>query len=390
MAEFDDVLMAFDNPPQDGVDVNKPADGSEGQNNPPAPPPPPPGGDDQPPAPAPPTDPPAGDQGDVKAEEKKSGFLVDDKAPPPPPPPDDKAPPPPPAPSPVDWESHYLEISDGKARTKEEYLAWKNQNTYKSDEERLYAEARAKGITPRLWDELYSVDFSKITDPIELVIRKTKLEKPHLTEAEIRLEAEDRFNLNSEDENQKAIGMVRLKDEAEVSKTWLTNEQTKIRQSAPPPPPDPNIRSAELETARVQKWEPEVGRILESLNTIEVSLNDKGAKFRYEIPLEGKTALAQDLSAIIRHSGMEMSSENIAVAKKLATDRYVARNLSSIVRAAATDARSATNEEWEKIIHNPSAGKTERRPAPEPAKDQAAMDRDFANQILIAEGIVRV
>jgi hypothetical protein len=240
-----------------------------------------------------------------------------------------------------------------------------------------------KGGDRNLFLKVNSVDFDKLTAK-ETVMLKYKWQHPELTDKEIERKMERQYRISEHDgdaDEEIQDLMTDLKLDSKEAKEFLNKYKVNV---SIPDAEKKRIASEQENSQRIEKWQPEVQKIVDDFKEHTVDLDEKGThKFTYNVSAEEKKALSQELANIVNHPSFAYTPEYVAAAKRIVQDRFIATKHNDIVRMAAEKARSITDLEWRKQVHNPSILKDE---VPASAPSNKSIDQQNEEAMRRAEG----
>ena len=356
-----------------GEDVVGPQGGDPSADPPPGDPPP----GDPPPQDPPPGDPPAD--------------------PPPDPPPGDPPPADPPPPSSEELQQQILSEMFGNTystleEAKEGLGAQATElETLRQEKERLaqIAEGRPLGYANEgialfnefvkktgiqnygVFNKLMNTEVDKLDD-LDVMVMQEVINKPALIGQESKLKAmfEKKYQLDPDqvEEDDLVINKLTLKSDAETARKTLgeTKSGITLPEETPPAPPGGKPPLSEEEKTNLTKgWSAVTNQLEKEWKAFPlIPEGSKDPLLQFEIPAEVKQNLIQRGREFALENNIELNKENVTEIFGMMQKDLIAENLPKILHSVAEKVRGMTEEEYDKIYHNPSPGRNDDTPPP--------------------------
>lgn len=238
-----------------------------------------------------------------------------------------------------------------------------------------------KGGDKDVFDRVSTVKINDL-DSLSALRTQMKWENPELSDADIDLYLNDKYQQTEEDSaGDKATGKVKMTIDAKTAKEKLVAIQ---KQSIIPPKELAEQQNAQTEQERVQAWGPSVKNAVTEFKKLSIQLDDKSV-FEYAgIDDESRTALETELSNIVRLSGLEMNDKNAAIVQNIAKERYIVRNFDKITKAIYEQAKTVSAAEARATYENAEAIK--RGDVSQAGTKQTNSDKLFEKHLKEAQG----
>lgn len=221
-------------------------------------------------------------------------------------------------------------------------------------------------------------------DPSAVIKTKMEMGNMGLTSEEIDAHIIHKYHqYDEEHDSYDAIkatqGKIDMKIDAAERRVELKGMQMDIKT---PDAEKERVLASERATLKAEQWEPIISSTVKEFSKIDISLGEKDAVFEYAIPEETKADMVSQLRESIEFSDATLDQEGKEVAEQIVRNRFIVDNFRDIAKAIAVHARSLTDEQWMKEVHNPSATQPE-VPAPGP------QEKDVVEEIMEIEGMNR-
>lgn len=258
----------------------------------------------------------------------------------------------------------------------------KDKSPYKSKLGELFDEYSDKGLDPQVILDVIKVDTDKL-DPLGVMRYAMKLENPSMSDEKIELLLKDEYKISEGDEfseREKIIGEAKLEKDAGLQRPKLAELKQKALQSDDEKNSD---ALAKAETIRKDNWTKRIPSLAREFKSLELKL-PSGNTMTWNVKEDQVEGLEKTLQAVAANPNMKFDENTINIAAEVMKKQYIYDNLNDIVVGAAIKMRSLSNEDWAKVIHNPSA--IDKQP-PEHKEREATTDEQVYQQIAKAEGL---
>lgn len=263
-----------------------------------------------------------------------------------------------------DWNAKFTEAVGFDAETVKTKLAeyetlkqQAEQPRYNSKFAELIDKSVAKLGSPKDQAEAFKSLVDVITTDVttmsarDAVAFKMKQDYPSRPKEDIDFLVDKKYFLGefASDED-KREGEILLRTDADESRQFIL----KLQEEALADAPKKETIKAVDESKRVNEWKQAAPKILNDFNQIDFEVA-KGVKMGYKVSAADKAELAKFAEQVAVNSGMSLDEASMKQVAEIVKMQYISQNLENIVSAAATKARSMTNEQWMKTVHNPSS-----------------------------------
>lgn len=276
------------------------------------------------------------------------------------------------------WSEEKTKLAEEKTLLEKQIEALQTQF---ADESLYKVNELAKKTGRKDWDILAKVvtaDTEKMQD-IEVLILDKLYQNPKTDTAMLRKFLENKYGINSKpDPDATEDEKAKYAEELELAKYQLKEDAEKVRKELkkvgeeiklPDKVDSAKIKEAE-ETKKKERQEAFDKTVVawEGINKTFITSNMKTVPFMtktkegkeeklldYEIPSAEIDGYVKDVSKIMTEQGIPFAKESLEFAYDYVSARVFAEHKTDIVMAIAEKARSISDEEWIKLINNPSA-----------------------------------
>lgn len=225
-----------------------------------------------------------------------------------------------------------------------------------------------KGGDPKFFMDVQAVNFDEM-EPMDILVYNYKKENPGMAEKEIRTFLEGEYQLDPDKHDEAEIARSEFKMKVESGKALSSLKEMQQETSIPDPEKE-RVAFESVEKERMDNWSPSISKTMEDFKSFELDINDN-FDLSYTTTKEEIDSLKEDLYDAIEYSGIELGEDSSVHVRKVLKDMYIVKHHHQILRAVAEKARSYTEEEWLKKVHNPSAIKqTSEEVGHQPPKSQ--------------------
>lgn len=277
-----------------------------------------------------------------------------------------------------------LEKSDGKIKSYddlEKVLSDKSEQTTEFANEQVAKlnEFIRDGGDIQDFISTQTEDYSQMSD-LEIIKKEMKFNDSDLTNEDINLLLNSKYNLNEDDYDEGEIRLSKLKLRQDAKKTRQRFVDRQEKYATPKKPETtginettetiPNKSDAEIKAAQekeVARWNNLVNKSVDGMENVDFEINEKGDKFSYKLTDDDKSRLKKvnnNLGDFWSRFMNEDGSENI---EKLSKTMFMVDNFEKIIRSVASQYKSSGKEDVLKDIKNPSF-ETDSKPSGDGAK----------------------
>jgi len=212
------------------------------------------------------------------------------------------------------------------------------------------------------FNKLMNTEIDKLED-LDIMVMKEVMDKPNLIgqEVNLRKKFEKHFQLDPDqvDESELELNKLTLQSEAEGARKSLTETKAGIVLPAEAPPPaaaGAPPMTPEQKESHSKGWKEVTDKLADEWKAFPVIA--KGGTdpiLTYVIPPEIKQNLIQDAYNFCIENQTELNEENVSDIFGMMKQSLVMSNLPDIIHSVAEKVRGMTEEEYDKVYHNPSA-----------------------------------
>jgi len=203
--------------------------------------------------------------------------------------------------------------------------------------------------------DVQAVNFDDMA-PMDVLVYNYKKENPGMSEKEIRTYLEGEYQLDPDKYSESEIERSNFKLKLESGKVLGSLKEMQQENSIPDPEKE-RVAFESSEKERMDNWSPSISKTLEGFKSIKLDINDN-LNLSWTTTKEEIDSLKEDLYDAIEYSGIEMEGEDSeAHVQEVLENMYFSKHKHQILKAVAEKARSYSEEEWLKTVHNPSAVK---------------------------------
>ena len=218
-----------------------------------------------------------------------------------------------------------------------------------------------QGGDPNLYARIQGVNVDELP-PMERMALQMKWENPDISDENIRIILENKYQQNAEDgSNERKLGDANLELDSRKATNWLKEHQVK---SATPDPVKAEERTRQLEETRVENWSKTLNELPNYINKFDVPVNDKGETFEFEFKDQHKASLMEKVSEMVRYSP-HLKHDEAGIKDVWAATQHLIKSMffEEMMAEAVKSELNKLQESTFKEQHNPSAGKPEEAPA---------------------------
>lgn len=264
-----------------------------------------------------------------------------------------------------------LEKSDGKIKSYndlEKVLSDKSEQTTEFANEQVAKlnEFIRDGGDIQDFISTQTEDYSQMSD-LEIIKKEMKFNDSDLTNEDINLLLNSKYNLNEDDYDEGEIRLSKLKLRQDAKKVRQRFVDRQEKYATPKKPETTGINEttetttnksdAEIKAAQekeVARWNNLVNKSVDGMENVDFEINEKGDKFSYRLTDDDKSKLKKvnnNLGDFWSRFMNEDGSENI---EKLSKTMFMVDNFEKIIRSVASQYKSSGKEDVLKDIKNPS------------------------------------
>lgn len=259
---------------------------------------------------------------------------------------------------------------------------------YKTDLGKTFDDMVSKGLDPLFAANLFSVDFSKMSD-IDVVRYKMRMDNPQMSAENIDLLINENYGLNIEDKDsvQYKTAQARLEQDAGQTRPQLETLRQQAVENNQLPDPAAEQRATDKRVS--DSWDNRLQPVIDEITHIEFPLPELGGAMKFKIgDQHGKDKAAEVVLQGLIRDGIEFGTQGIKDAKAMVESYYKYVNLDKIVSAAARTAATAKTREMIKKTNVPSKDKTQKTTPSGGDAGKQNEQIDLAREIARAEGLI--
>lgn len=232
-----------------------------------------------------------------------------------------------------------------------------------------------QGGDPKFYMDVQAVNFDEMA-PMDVLVYNFKKDNPGMSEKEIRTYLDGEYQLDPNKYDESEIERSNFKLKLESGKVLGSLKEMQQETSVPDPEKE-RVAFESSEKERMDNWSPSISKTLEGFDSIDLNINDN-LNLSWTTTKEEIDSLKEDLYDAIEYSGIEPGEDSAAHVQEVLENMYFSKHKHQILKAVAEKARSYSEEEWLKTVHNPSAIKqTEEQIAHQPPKSKDDMLLDY-------------
>ncbi|NQY43373.1 MAG: hypothetical protein HRT87_08525 [Legionellales bacterium] len=209
-----------------------------------------------------------------------------------------------------------------------------------------------QGGDPKFYMDVQAVNFDEMS-PMDVLVYNFKKDNPTMSEKEIRTYLDGEYQLDPDKYNESEIERSNFKLKLESGKVLGSLKEMQQETSIPDPEKE-RVDFESSEKERMDNWSPSISKTLEEFKSINLNISDN-LDLSWTTTKEEIDSLKDDLYDAIEYSGIELGEDSSTHVQEVLENMYFSKHKHQILRAVAERARSYSDEEWLKTVHNPSA-----------------------------------
>ncbi len=209
-----------------------------------------------------------------------------------------------------------------------------------------------QGGDPKFYMDVQAVNFDEMA-PMDVLVYNFKKDNPTMSEKEIRTYLDGEYQLDPDKYNESEIERSNFKLKLESGKVLGSLKEMQQETSIPDPEKE-RVDFESSEKERMDNWSPSISKTLEEFKSINLNISDN-LDLSWTTTKEEIDSLKDDLYDAIEYSGIELGEDSSTHVQEVLENMYFSKHKHQILRAVAERARSYSDEEWLKTVHNPSA-----------------------------------
>lgn len=232
-----------------------------------------------------------------------------------------------------------------------------------------------KGHDPKLFHQIHDLPLDEMSAEDKMKV-SLSLDNPTWSKDDVDTYVKHTYGLMSEDEEgynaqSVRIGKLKLEHDAKSHDAILRKLQEMTVYS--------NVDEQEAvksEGVRKETWKQNLPKIVNDINTIPFTLDEKGTVFNYiPTPLQRQAVVNAVQNAVI-NAAVAYDEQGIKSVTSLIQKEFINQNINQIIRAVAVQQKSADIKQEIVHTHNPSGMTTPVAPAPvvEKSRDDILFD----------------